>query len=153
MRKTSQLCVVLLHFLLAPLAKAQEAQLMPVPLRPIYPGETLKQSDFTLKLFNVNTAFRTAYVFEPSQFVRMEAVRTLGVGKPVLLRSIRTVEDVKKGQPTKAVYSSSTIEIQGTLVPLSGGSVGDAIEARNPVSGAVVRAIVSEDGTLLVVAK
>jgi flagellar basal body P-ring formation protein FlgA len=132
---------------------AQEAQLMPVPVRSIFPGESLDDSDFTLKLFNVTDALRKSYAFERNQFIRMEAVRTLVVGKPVLLRSIRTAEDVRKGQPTKAIYTSATVEIQGNLVPLTGGSAGETIEARNPASGSIVRAVVKEDGTLLVLTK
>ena len=153
MRKLFSFSFVLLCVAFAQQARAQDAQLMPVPLRPIYPGESLKQSDFTMKLFNVSPPLKSVYVFNSSQFARMEAVRTLSTGKPVLLKSIRTAEDVKKGQPTKAVYSSDTIEIQGTLVPLTGGSVGEAIDARNPVSGGVVRAVIIEGGTLLVLAK
>lgn len=126
---------------------------MPVPTRSIFPGESLFASDFILKLFIVNEALRKSYVFEQQQFERMEATRTLQAGKPVLLRWIRTAEDVRKGQPTKTLYSSATIEIQGMLVPLSGGSVGQMVEARNPASGSVVRALVMDDGTLLVPSK
>lgn len=153
MLKFFAVVIVLFQLMLVQQGQAQQAQLMPVPVRPIYPGESLKQSDFSMKLFSVSPALRTAYVFDQNQFVHMEAVRTLARGKPVLLKSIRSAEDVKKGQPTKALYSSDTIVIQGTLVPLSGGSVGEAIDARNPASGGVVRAVIVEGGTLLVLAK
>lgn len=153
MRMPSSLWSLVFLFGMAHHANAQEAQLMPVPLRAIYPGEILESSNFTMKLFNVTPALRASYVFEQNQYERKEAVRTLAVGKPFLLQSIRTAEDVKKGQPTKAIYSSNTVEIQGTLVPLTGGSVGEVIEARNPASGGVVKAIVADGGTLLVIAK
>jgi flagellar basal body P-ring formation protein FlgA len=131
----------------------QEVRLMPVPVVPIYPGQSLEESDFTMKLFSVNEALRKSYVFERHQVIHMQAVRTLAAGRPVLLRFIRTAEDVRKGQPTKAIYASGTIEIQGLLVPLTGGSAGQVIETRNAASGGIVSALVREDGTLLVVAK
>jgi flagellar basal body P-ring formation protein FlgA len=145
--------VVALTMVCASAVQAQNVQALPVPNRTIFPGESLKPSDFVKKLFNVNEGMRQAYAFDENQFDSMETARTLAAGKPVLLRSIRILEQVKKGQPTRAVYSVNAIEIQGTLVPLANGSVGQTVEARNTASGAIVHAVVQQDGTLQVISK
>jgi flagellar basal body P-ring formation protein FlgA len=132
---------------------AQDAQLMLVPDRSIFPGERLSEADFSFRLFSINESVRRTYVFEKAQLQHTEAVRTLAAGKPVLLRSLRAAEDVKKGRPVQARYVSGGIEIQGLLVPLAGGSAGDIVDTRNPSSGEIVRASVKEDGTLLVLTK
>jgi flagellar basal body P-ring formation protein FlgA len=132
---------------------AQEAQLMPVPAQTIYPGQSLDAAEFVMKLFNVPDSSRTTYVFAKEQVSGKEAIRTLAMGKPIALRSIRTLEDVKKGVPTKAIYSAGSIEIQGLLVPLSGGTIGQTVEARNTTSGGIVKALIVTGGSLLVVGK
>jgi flagellar basal body P-ring formation protein FlgA len=150
-------CLVASMWLLASqsisIVQAQNAELLPVPVRSIFPGETLQQSDFAMKLFQVTEAQRLSFAFELGQLQDMEAARTLAVGKPIPLRAIKTVEDVQKGQPAAAIYVADTVEIQGTLVPLTGGSSGQTIEARNPASGSIVRAKVMANGKLMVLAK
>jgi flagellar basal body P-ring formation protein FlgA len=137
----------------APTSLAQERQLLPVPLRTIFPGQALVGGDFTLKLFTVSAQSRRSFVFEQGQLSDMEAARTLVAGKPIALGSLRVIEDIKKGQPTKAIYNSGGIEIQGLLMPLTGGSVGQTIEARNASSGGIVKVQILEDGTLAVIGK
>ena len=134
-------------------AAAQETAAIPVPVRPIFPGQSLNSAEITTKLFYMPDASRSSYVTNKDQLIGKEALQTLSAGKPIALRLIRLTEDVKKGQPTKAIYSSGTIEIQGKLVPLINGTVGQVVQARNTSSGSVVNAMVMEDGTLLVVEK
>jgi flagellar basal body P-ring formation protein FlgA len=132
---------------------AQEAIMMPVPTRPIFPGQNLDSAEFTSKLFNVWDSARTSYAMQQDQLIGKQAIRTLAAGKPIALRSIRETEDVTKGNPTKAVYTSGSIEIQGLLVPLTGGTVGQVVRARNAASGNIVSAMVMDGGTLLVIEK
>ena len=153
MNRWLPISIVCLTFGMTLTVCAQETLLMPVPVRPIYPGQILDEAEFTMKLFTVPNSSRAVYAFEMQQISSKEAVRTLAEGKPVNLRAIRAIEDVKKGQPTKAVYTSESIEIQGMLVPLTGGSVGQVVEARNAASGGIVKALVIGGGTLLVTGK
>jgi flagellar basal body P-ring formation protein FlgA len=132
---------------------ASETLLIPVPVRTIYAGEIVNNADLTMKLFSVSETSRKTYATEVDQFSRMEAARVLIAGKPVSLRSLRNMEDVKKGQMVKAVYLNGVIEIQTTLLPLSNGSIGDIIEARNAGSGNTVRAQIASDGSLIVIGK
>jgi flagellar basal body P-ring formation protein FlgA len=134
-------------------AEAQQAHLMPVPTRIILPGEPLDTSDFTMKLFTASDSLRKSFAFDPKQFERMEASRPLAAGKPVALKALRVSENVKKGQPTKAIYASPNVEIHSILIPQTGGSAGTDINARNPVSGQMIRAKILEDGTLQVIAR
>lgn len=145
--------IVSLLLLSAVKTSAAEPLLMPVPSRTIFSGESINESDLTMKLFNVSEASRKTYVTDVGQFSRLVAARTLLAGKPVALHSLRNMEDVKKGQHVKAVYYSGVIEIQAILQPLSGGSIGQIIEARNAASGGIVKAQIAPDGSLIVIGK
>ncbi len=134
-------------------AHAQEATLLPVPIGPVFPGQRLDQAGVTEKLFTASAASRQTYVFGRDQLDHMEAARVLQAGKPIPLRSLRLAEDVKKGQAVKAVYNQGSIEIQGLLMPLGGGSSGQMIDARNISSNEIIRARVLPDGSLLVIGK
>lgn len=132
---------------------ADETLLLPVPMRTVFVGQSLDEAELTVKLFYVSESSRRNYVVENEQLSRMEAARTLPVGKPILLNAIRKLLDVKKGRPVKAVYQSGDIEIQGLLSPTSSGSIGQVIEARNTTSGGIVKVEVSSNGTLMVIGK
>ena len=132
---------------------AEEALLLPVPMRTVFAGQSLDEAELTVKLFYVSESSRRNYVFENEQLDRMEAARTLPAGKPILLNAIKKFEDVKKGRPLKAVYQSGVIEIQGLLSPTSSGSIGQVIEARNTTSGGIVKVEISSNGTLMVIGK
>jgi flagella basal body P-ring formation protein FlgA len=134
-------------------ASAQDATLMPVPTAPVFPGQRLDQAEIQDKLFTASAASRQTYVFDRDQLDHMEAAKVLLAGKPIPLRSLRLVEDVKKGLAVKAVYNQGSIEIQGLLVPLGGGSSGQMIDARNISSNEIVKAKVLPDGSLLVIGK
>jgi flagella basal body P-ring formation protein FlgA len=133
------------------MASADDTAWMPVPARPVLPGQSLARVEFVPKLFAVSAISRQNFVFRAEQFEHMEATVVLAAGKPVAIRTLRRVEDVKKGQLTKAVYSIGTIDIEGLLLPLSGGSAGQIIDARNTTSHEIVRAEVLSDGSLRVV--
>lgn len=132
---------------------ATETLLIPVPLRTIYVGESVNNADLTMKMFSVSETSRKTYAIDVDQFSRMEAARVLIAGKPVSLRSLRNIEDVKKGQQVKAIYFNGVIEIQAMLLPLSNGSIGDVIEAKNVGSGNTVKAQIASDGSLIVIGK
>ncbi len=142
------MCVCCL--LLAKPGIAGEEVLLPVPESSVFAGQRLSASQFTLKLFIVSHSSRQSYVFDVKQLARMQALRTLVAGKPIALRSLRLIDDVSKGRPTKAYYVSDTIEIQGMVIPLASGSSGEIIDARNAASQEIVKAEVMADGTLLV---
>jgi flagellar basal body P-ring formation protein FlgA len=144
---------ILIFVSLFGIAAAEELTLMPVPLRTIFPGQPLDASEFTMKLFSVPESARQSYVFEKEKILHMEAARSLTAGNPVKLLAIHAIKDVKRGLPTKAVYASGQIEIQGLLLPVTDGSAGEIIETRNMFTHVVVKAEVLPDGTLLVVQK
>jgi flagellar basal body P-ring formation protein FlgA len=152
---TGWLPIVLAWFALSLTSEAiaQEVLLMPVPSQTIFPGQRLDDVKFTVKLFNVWESARSAYILQQDQLTGKESIRTLAAGKPIARVSIQDAEEVKKGQATKAMYKSGDIEIQGVLVPQTGGAIGQTLKARNASSGNSVNAVVLEDGTLLVIGK
>jgi len=57
---------------------------------------------------------------------------------------------VRRGMSIAAAYQEDGFTISTFLIALQDGSSGDVINARNAASGAIVRALVRSDGTLLV---
>lgn len=130
-------------------ARAEE-RTMPVPLKTIYMGETLDPSLFSGKLFTVNAVAMQNYAMDISQLMSMQAARTLPAGKPIALRSIKPANDVSRGKSATARFLADGIAIEASLVPMQDGVAGQQIDAKNPASGVVVKALVNKDGTLTV---
>ncbi|MBL8791144.1 MAG: flagellar basal body P-ring formation protein FlgA [Rhizobiales bacterium] len=127
-----------------------ETMSLPVPLRTIYPKDTVNKADFTFKEYEVNEVARRNYVISLSQLEQQVAARALPAGRPVPLRSLKRASDVSKGQQVVARYVSHGIEIQGILVPEQDGVIGDTVRVRNPETGVSLLARVAPDGTLAV---
>lgn len=127
---------------------AAERMMLPVPARTLFPGHALSQDDFSLVLFEVSPAARQAYVTRLGDLENMAATRGLQAGKPVARAAIGPLEHVRRGRLAKASFRLGGLSIEGTLLPLAAGVEGDVIEARNPATGKVVRALVRRDGTL-----
>jgi flagellar basal body P-ring formation protein FlgA len=136
------LCLLLSHA-----AQAEELSI-PVPAAVIYPGDEIAPSLLVDKTFSVPEPAAKNFVLNRKQIEGRAAKRMLFPGKPVPLSAIKLRDTVLQGQPTKAVVSSNGIVITTTLVPLQSAASGEVIEARNPDSGTILKALVLEDGTL-----
>jgi flagellar basal body P-ring formation protein FlgA len=127
-----------------------EVMSLPVPVRTIYPKDVLRSEDFTFKDYEVNDIVRRTYLTSVPKGRQLSALRALPAGKPVNLKSLKPMADVRKGEQVVARYASGGIEILGVLVPEQDGVIGDVLRAKNPDTGVVLLALVSEGGTLVV---
>jgi flagellar basal body P-ring formation protein FlgA len=135
-------CLSLSHAALA------EELSIPVPAAVIYPGDEIASALLVDKIFSVPEPAAKNFVLTRKQIEGRAAKRMLFPGKPVPLSAIKLRDMVLQGQPTKAIVSSNGIVITTTLVPLQSAASGEVIEARNPDSGTILKALVLEDGTL-----
>jgi flagellar basal body P-ring formation protein FlgA len=139
---------------LAPLTCASTAladvMALPVPLRTIYPKDELRASDFGTKDYEVNEVVRRNYLTSTSQLGQLVAVHALPAGRPVQLKSVKRMADVRKGEQVVAHYVGGGIAIQGILIPEQDGIVGDVLRAKNPETGVSVLVRVTPDGLLAV---
>jgi flagellar basal body P-ring formation protein FlgA len=76
------------------------------------------------------------------------ARRTLPPGQPIPKSAIREPFIIQQGKTVALVFQSGNISITGIALALESGSAGDAISARNPDSGTVIRGVIQADGSL-----
>jgi flagella basal body P-ring formation protein FlgA len=123
-------------------------QPIPVPGAVIYPGQAMDEAALVDKLFHVPEGSEGNFAISRSQLKGLYAKRALLPGKPIALSHLKPREAVTPGGPVRAVYDNGGVSITTLLVPLQAGAVGDYIDARNPQSGAIVKARIAENGTL-----
>jgi flagellar basal body P-ring formation protein FlgA len=134
----------------APTARA-ELRDMPVPLRNISAGEALRPELFMTKQFSVNAVALRNFASSRDQLAAKQAKRTLVAGKPIALSFVRNSDDIERGNKATAIYEVAGIQIQTILVAQENGSAGDVIDAKNPESGLIVKAMVRADGSLEII--
>lgn len=137
--------------LAASAASPRAAELMiPVPAAVIYAGQAMDEAALADKLFNVPEGAEGRFAIDRQQLKGLFARRALLPGKPIAISHLKPKETILQGVATPAIYSSGGVTITTLLVPMQPGAVGDIIDARNPQAGTIVKARVSEDGSLLV---
>jgi flagella basal body P-ring formation protein FlgA len=127
-----------------------EIRSLPVPSLTIYPGETITAAMLTEKKFAGSAQSLNAAVTSAGAIIGMTAKRTLLPGRLIPPNAVKPADLVKQGALTAAVFRSAGLTISTYAVALRSGVEGDIIEARNPETGVVLRAVVQADGTLLV---
>jgi len=144
----SALAVVAMFIVASPLQA--EVISMPVPAHVVQAGQEMSESDFYVKDFEVNDVAKANYATEMNQLARMMSNKVLIPGKPVPLNALAIPPAVRKGKSTVVHFVTDGIDIQGTLMPMTDGSTGELIPARNQSSGVTVNALVLADGSLSV---
>lgn len=124
--------------------------LVPVPRVTIYPntlitGDMLEDMDFAAE------GLGQPQVYAPREaLIGKVARQTLLPHTAVAPSAVREPFTIKQGQPAVAVFQAGALVISATAMPLESGSVGDAINLRNPDSGTTIRGVVQADGTVRV---
>jgi flagellar basal body P-ring formation protein FlgA len=129
-------------------ALAQE--IVVVPVRVIYPGETVSSDALDEMLLRRPPRGMSAIARAPADLEGKVARRTLLPGRLVPLASVREPHMVEQGSAVTAVFADGALTISIVAVPLQSGAVGDLIKLRNLDSGAVFTGIVMQDGTVRV---
>jgi flagella basal body P-ring formation protein FlgA len=123
---------------------------LPVPAATIYPGERISEQTLVEKLFTATSSGFNGFATDARQVRDKYARRTLVAGLPISLSSVREREAVRRGRPAPAFLRSDGLTITLMLLPLESATADQIIEARNPESGATVRARVQDDGSLAI---
>ena len=129
---------------------AAEIRALPVPAATIYPDEVINGAMLSERRFRVTTASVRGFATSGSAVLGKQARRRLIAGEPIPLAALADRVAVRRGMSIAAAYQEDGFTISTFLIALQDGSSGDVINARNAASGAIVRALVRSDGTLLV---
>lgn len=120
---------------------------LPVPKITIYPGDIISGELLSIKTFRAD-AGRLPVLRSKDSAIGKVARRTLIAGKPIPVSHIREAELVKQGKPVRIVFSQGPMVISSVAIPLQSGGAGDILSLRNVDSGAIIKGIISEDGTV-----
>lgn len=132
----------------APAAGAAETVL--VPVRPIYPGETVTLSALREVVLKPGKQIPAAVAFRAEDLDGKVARRTLLPNRYVPVNSLREAYLVEQGAPVQVVFETGGMTISATAICLQSGAAGDVVKVRNLDSGKMFTAIVTGNGTVRV---
>lgn len=121
-----------------------------VPLRVIYPGETISAAALDEVVLRRPPRGVAEIARAPEDLDGKVAKRTLLPGRLVPLSSVREPYLVEQGTTVTAIFSAGALTITILAVPLQSGAAGDLVRMRNIDSGAVFTGIVMQDGSVRV---
>jgi flagella basal body P-ring formation protein FlgA len=121
-----------------------------VPVRTIYPGESLNQAQLTSRLFDVREGQATAYVRSVDQVEGKVARRTLLAQQPIPMGAFEEPRLALVGRQIKVEFREGGLVITTLGTVLQPGSIGEMISVRILDGGRTVTGIVQKDGTLRV---
>lgn len=125
-----------------------DMQDIPVPLATIQAGKKILISDLVTKNFYVSDGAARLFATTVEEVEGKIAKRTLVSGRPIAQSYLRLSGTVVQGNPTKVVLEMEGLTITTLLIPQQSGVAGQTIEALNPDSGKIVKALVNADGSL-----
>jgi flagella basal body P-ring formation protein FlgA len=138
---------------LALCAAANEAaanEVVLIPNRVIYPGETIALTSLKEVTLLPGRHKPDAVVTTESELDGKIAKRTLLPGRYIPAAAIRDAWLVERGAPVQVYFIAGALTISATAVTLEPGSAGDMVKVRNPDSGKVFSGTVMADGTVRV---
>lgn len=129
---------------------AAAQQVVLVPARVIYPGETIVPEALRAVTLQDGRVPPAGVAFRAESLDGKVARRTLVPGRYVPEGALREAYLVETGKPARAVFSAGGLTITTIVVALQPGAAGDLVRLRNPDSGKVITGTVMADGTVLV---
>lgn len=145
-------CIALFALVAAWAAPALAQDMVIVPTRVIYPGETIGGDAIREVPLRRQVRNIAALAVDWSQLEGKVARRTLLPGRMIPVSSVRDAWLVEPGSPVQVRFVHGGLEISVAGVPLQHGSAGDMIKVRNMDSGTVFTGIVMADGSIMVAA-
>lgn len=133
---------------LASPALAQEIVL--IPNRVIYPGETVELSSLREVTLKPGKIIPAAVAILPAELDGMIARRTLLPGRYIPVSSLREAWLVERGAAVQVTFVAGALVISATAVTLEPGAAGDLVKVRNLDSGKVLSGTVMADGSIRV---
>jgi flagella basal body P-ring formation protein FlgA len=129
-------------------AYAQEVVL--IPNRVIYPGETIDFAVLKEVTLKPGRIIPPAVVFRAPEIEGKVAKRTLLPGRYIPAAALREAWLVEQGAPVQVMFVSGALTISATAVTLQSGAAGDLVKVRNIDTGKVFTGIVMADGSIRV---
>jgi flagella basal body P-ring formation protein FlgA len=127
---------------------AQEVVL--IPNRVIYPGETLERAILREVTLRPGKVVPPAVAIAPRQLEGKVAKRTLLPGRYIPAAALREAWIVEQGASIRVMFVSGELVISATAVTLQAGAAGDLVRVRNIDSGKIFSGTVMADGTVRV---
>jgi flagella basal body P-ring formation protein FlgA len=129
-------------------ARAQEVVL--IPNRVIYPGETIDLAALREVALKPGKIVPPAVVFRAPELEGKVAKRTLLPGRYIPATALREAWLVEQGASVQVTFVSGSLTISATAVTLQSGAAGDFVRVRNIDSGKVFSGTVMADGSIRV---
>ncbi len=129
-------------------AAAQEVVL--IPARVIYPGETIALAALRQVTLAAGRHKPEAVATEADELEGKVARRTLLPGRYIPANAIREAWLVEQGASVQVYFVAGPLTISAAGVTLQPGSAGDLVKVRNVDSGKVITGTVMPDGTVQV---
>lgn len=129
--------------------RAGEVELS-VPLRTVYPGESMSSVPTELRLFELRADQMTLFARSVESIAGRVARRTLLANQPIPLQAIEEPRVALVGRQVRLDYVEGGLQISTFGSVLQNGGVGDLISVRVLDGGRVVSGIVQKDGSVRV---
>jgi flagella basal body P-ring formation protein FlgA len=127
-------------------ARAQEVVL--IPNRVIYPGETIDIAALKEVTLKPGKVIPPAVAFRAPELEGKVAKRTLLPGRYIPATAVREAWLVEQGASVQVSFVSGSLTITATAVTLQPGAAGDFVRVRNIDSGKILSGTVMADGSI-----
>jgi flagellar basal body P-ring formation protein FlgA len=131
-------------------APALADEVVLIPNRVIYPGETLALASLKKVTLAPGKTKPDAMATTEQELDGKVAKRTLLPGRYIPVAALRDAWLVEQGAPVQVTFTTGGLTITATAVTLQDGAAGDLIRVRNLDSGKVISGTVMADGTIRV---
>lgn len=121
-----------------------------IPNRVIYPGETLVLGALKKVTLVPGKNKPDAVATRAEELEGRIAKRTLLPGHYIPVNAIRQPWVVEQGAPVQVIFAAGSLMISAAAVTLEPGSTGDLVKVRNIDSGKIFSGTVMADGTIRV---
>lgn len=136
--------------LLGPALPAMADEVVLIPSRVIYPGETISLAALKEVTLLPGRHKPDAVVTTEQELDGKVAKRTLLPGRYIPASAVREAWLVEQGAPVQVYFIAGGLSISATAVTLQPGAAGDLVKVRNVDSGKIFSGTVMADGTIRV---
>jgi flagella basal body P-ring formation protein FlgA len=136
--------------LLGPALPAMADEVVLIPSRVIYPGETIGLAALKEVTLLPGRHKPDAVVTTEQELDGKVAKRTLLPGRYIPANAVREAWLVEQGGPVQVYFIAGGVSISATAVALQPGAAGDLVKVRNVDSGKIFSGTVMADGTIRV---
>lgn len=134
----------------AALGASAAGEVVLIPNRVIYPGETIAPGALREVTLVAGKIKPDAVATKLEDLDGRIAKRTLLPGHYIPVNAIRQAWVVEQGAPVQVIFAAGPLTISAAAVTLQSGSAGDVVKVRNIDSGKTFSGIVMADGTIRV---